>query len=341
MVAFGFGEDDRDHLESAVCTLPLTLGSQIWILIWICQLSPASDCKPTTALTTTITSASTGVNSHTTPFSDVHPSLWTLLQVEGREPPPSSPPPCHRLSGPPPPPTATTCPSSSLSLLHEPKSCAHTAARTDPEVSVARGHRTTVAGGNRGQNHQVLILSLSRRRCLCPSRPISISGPAPLPQISGVLSACPRQRFCWRHCRLCLDPRRRTRAAKKLRLQLCLRLHLQLHHSHLHLHLQLQPQLAAKHHRGPGRRRRPHHEQAPSPPLIASGELTPHRLTCRQVTVAGTGTGTGKGTGTLPAIHTYPPRPSAVKAVSAAPHPIQRLLTLPSEIIVDQLNSPP
>lgn len=353
MVAFGFGEDDRDHLESAVCTLPLTLGSQIWILIWICQLSRASDCKPATALTTTITRTSTGVNSHTTPFSDVHPSLWTLLQVKGREPPPSSPPPCHRLSGPPPA-TAATCPSSSLSLLHESKSCgAHTAARTDPEVpevSVARGHRTTVAGGNLCQNHQVLILSLSRRRCLCPSRPISISGPAPLPQISGVLSACPRQRFSWRHCRLCLDPRRRTRAAKRLRLQLCLRLHLQLHHSHLHLHLQLQPQLAAKHHRGgPGRRHphpypHPHHEQAPSPPLIASGDLTPHRLIPRQVTGAGTGTGTtsiGKGTGTLPAIHSYPPRPSAVKAVSAAPHPIQRLLTLPSEIIVDQLNSPP
>ncbi|KAH8781409.1 hypothetical protein F5883DRAFT_172293 [Diaporthe sp. PMI_573] len=339
MVAFGFGEDDRDHLESAVCTLPLTLGSQIWIWIWICQLiSPASDCKPTATTLTTITR----VGSHTTPFSDVHPSLWTLLQVEGREPPPSSPSPSHRLSCPPPA-TPTTCPPPSF-LSHEPKSCAHTAARTartDPEVSLARGHRTTVAGGNRGQNHQVLILSLSRRRCLCPSRPISISGPAPLPQISGVLSACVRQRLCWRHCRWCLDPRRRTRAAKKLQLQLqlCLRLHLQLHsHLHLHLHLQLQPQLAAKHHRG-RRRPHPHHEQAPSPPLIASGDLTPHRSIRRQVT--GAGTGTDKGTGTVPAIHTYPPRPSAVKAVSAAPHPFQRLLTLPFEKIVDQLNSPP
>lgn len=334
MVVFGFGEDDRDHLESAVCTLPLTLGSQIWIWIWICQcqLSPASDCQPAPITLTTNTRACTGANSHTTPFSDVHPTLWTLLQVEGREPPLSSTAPCHHPSPLPPPRTTYSSPPS----LHEPKPGAHTAARTDPEVSVARGYRTTVAGGNRGANSQVLILSLSRRRCLCACRPISISGPAPLPQISGVRSACSRQILCWRHCRWCLDPRRGTRAAKKLRLQLCLRLHLQLH---LHLHLQLQPQLAAKHHRARGRGRgrlHPHHGKAPSP-LLAPGDLTPQRIIRRQVTGAGTGTGTG----TVPAIHCHPPRPRAVKAVSAAPNPFQRLLTLRSEIIVDQLNSPP
>lgn len=340
MVAFGFGEDDRDHLESAVCTLPLTLGSQIWIWIWICQHRSASDCPPTATTLTTVARASTAANSHTTPFSDVHPTLWTLLQVEGREPPLSPPAPCHHPSRPPPPPT--TCPRPSS--LHEPKSCARSAARTDPELSVARGYRTTVAGGNHCSNRQVLILTLSRRRCLCACRPISISGPAPLPQISGVSSACSRPSLCWRHCRWCLDPRRGTRAAKKLRLQLCLRLHLQLH---LHLHLQLQPQLAAKHHRARGRgrgRRLPHHGQAQSP-LLASGDLTPQPLIRRQVAGAGTGTSTGSGTGTststVPAIHSHPPRPSAVKAVSAAPNPFQRLLTLRSEIIVDQLNSPP
>lgn len=370
MVAFGVGEDFRDHLESGVCTLPLTLGRQIWIWIWICQLTRAAsdspDCQPAAAATlTTNTRASTRGRSHSpTPFSDVHPTLWTLLQVKGREPPPLSTAPCHRISRcPPPAHPPTICPPRSF-LLHEAKSCAHSAARTDPEVSLARGHRTTVAGGNRSQSHQVLILilSLSRRRCLCPSRQISISGPAPLPQISGVSSACPRQSLFWRHCRLCLDPRRRTRAAKRLQLQLqlqlCLRLHLQLHsHSHLHLlhlRLQLQPQLAAKRHRGrgPGRGRgqphqhqqqHPHYEQALLlPPLIASGDLTPHRLIRRQVTGAGTDAGPDRGTGTtVPAFNTYPPRPSAVKAVSAAPHPFQRLLTLPSEIIVDQLNSPP
>lgn len=337
MVAFGFGEDDRDHLESAVCTLPLTLGRQIWIQIQICQLSPASDCQPAATTLTTITRASTGASSHshTTPFSDVHPTLWTLLQVEGREPPQSSPAPCHHPSPPVPPPAAPTTSSPYLSSLHQPKSCAHAAARTDPEVSVARGHRTTVPGGNHGRNRQVLILSLSRRRFLCACRPISISGPAPLPQISGVSSACSRPGLCWRHCRWCLDPRRGTRAAKKLRLQRCLRLHLQLH---LHLHLQLQPQLAAKHHRGRGRQL-PHHGKAPSP-LLESGDLTPQRLIRRQVT--GTGAGTGRGTRTVPAvIHHHPPRPRAVKAVSAAPNPFQRLLTLRSEIIVDQLNSPP
>lgn len=335
MVAFGFGEDDRDHLESAVCTLPLALGSQIWIWIWICQRCSASDCQPTataTATATTLTTitprASTAASSHATPFSDVHPTLWTLLQVEGREPPLSPPAPCHHPPSPPPPRTTSPCPSS----LHEPKSCARSAARTDPEVSVARGYRTTVAGGNHGRTRQVLILTLSRRRCLCACRPISISGPAPLPQISGLSSACSRPSLCWR----CLDPRRGTRAAKKLRLQLCLRLHLQLH---LHLHLQLQPQLAAKHHRARGRGRGPrlpHHGQAPSP-LLASGDLTPQLLIRRQVTGAGTGTRTR----TVPAIHSHPPRPRAVKAVSAAPNPFQRLLTLRSEIIVDQLNSPP
>lgn len=344
MVAFGFGEDDRDHLESAVCTPPLTLGSQIWIWIWICQLCSASDCQsqPATTLTTVITraSTSTAASSHATPFSDVHPALWTLLQVEGREPPQSPPVPCHRPRPPPPPRTTSPC----LASLHEPKSCAHAADRTDPEVSVARGHRATVAGGNRGRGRQVLILTLSRRRCLCPCRPISISGPAPLPQISGVASACSRQSLCWRHCRWCLDPRRRTRAAKKLRLRLCLRLHLQLR-SHLHLQLplplplQLQPQLAAKPRRAQAQargRRHPRGGQAPSPLLaaLAPGDLTPQRLTRRQVT--------GTGTGAVPAIlHTHPPRPRAVKAVSAAPHPFQRLLTLRSEIIVDQLNSPP
>lgn len=332
MVAFGFGEDDRDHLESAVCTLPLTLGCQIWILIWICQLSPASDCQPAATATTltTITRASTGASSsHATPFSDVHPTLWTLLQVEGREPPQLSPAPCQHPS---PPPTPTTSPY--LSSLHQPKSCARSAARTDPGVLVARGHRATVPGGNRGRNRQVLILTLSRRRLVCACRPISISGPAPLPQISGVSSACSRPGLCWRHCRWCLDPRRGTRAAKKLRLQLCLRLHLQLHS---HLHLQLQPQLAAKHHRARGRQL-PHHGKAPSP-LVESGDLTPQRIIRRQITGAGTDTGTG--TRAVPAIRSHPPRPRAVKAVSAAPNPFQRLLTLRSEIIVDQLNSPP
>lgn len=340
MVAFGFGEDDRDHLESAVCTLPLTLGCQIWIQIQICQLSSASDCQHTTASTlTTITRASTGATSHTTPFSDVHPTLWTLLQVEGREPPQSSTAPCqHPHPSSPPPPAAPTTPSPYLYSLHEPKSCAHTTtACTDPEVYVARGHRTTVAGGNHGRNRQVSILTLSRRRFLCACRPISISDPAPLPQISGVSSVCSRPGLCWRHCRWCLDPRRGTRAPKKLRLQLCLRLHLQLH---LHLHLQLQPQLAAKHHRGRGRRL-PHHQRAPSPLSLESGDLTPQRLIRRQVTGAGTGTGTGTSTSTVPAIHCHPPRPRAVKAVSAAPNPFQRLLTLRNEIIVDQLNSPP
>lgn len=338
MVAFGFGEDDRDHLESAVCTLPLTLGCQIWIQIQICQLSSASDCQPTTTTTTltTVACASTGASSHTTPFSDVHPTLWTLLQVEGREPPQSSTAPCHHPPHPSPPAPPTTS-SPYLYSLHEPKSCAHTTACTDPEVHVARGHRTTAAGGNHGPNRQVSILTLSRRRFLCACRPISISDPAPQPQISGVSSVCSRPGLCWRHCRWCLDPRRRTRAPKKLRLQLCLRLHLQLH---LHLHLQLQPQLAAKHHRGRGRRL-PHHQRAPSPLSLESGDLTPQPLIRRQVTGAGTGTGTSTSTRTVPAIHSHPPRPSAVKAVSAAPNPFQRLLTLRSEIIVDQLNSPP
>lgn len=325
MVAFGFGENDCDHLESAVCTLPLTLGNQIWI--WICHsFYSASDCQPAPAALTTTTSAS----AHRTPFSDVHPSLWTLLQVDRREPPPSSPPTGYHPS------SLPTSPSPSPYSLHEPKSRAHTAARTDPKVSVARGHRTTIsAGGNCNRNRQILILTLSRRRCSSPGRPISISGPAPPPQNSGFLSAC----SC--PCHLCLDPRRRTRAANKS----WLRLHL---HLQLHLHLYLHLQLAAKHHRG----RQPLHKGQARSPFLGSGDLTPQRLIGRQFTGTGTSTRTrtrprtrtrtGRGPGSGPAIHTtHPPKPRAVKAVSAAPHLFQRLHTLRSEIIVDQLNSPP